>query len=122
MAKNKDISHGNGDDLSERENSGKDPGMEQSGPVFYLRLFVSGNSSRSEQAIQNIRQICEQYLPDRYELEVIDVTQHPEKTREYQILALPTLLKELPEPLRKVVGDLSEKEKVLEGLDIKWLK
>jgi len=112
MAKNKDISHGNGDDLSERENSGKDPGMEQSGPVFYLRLFVSGNSSRSEQAIQNIRQICEQYLPDRY----------PEKTREYQILALPTLLKELPEPLRKVVGDLSEKEKVLEGLDIKWLK
>ncbi len=122
MAKNKDISHGNGDDLSERENSGKDPGMEQSGPVFYLRLFVSGNSSRSEQAIQNIRQICEQYLPDRYELEVIDVTQYPEKTREYQILALPTLLKELPEPLRKVVGDLSEKEKVLEGLDIKWLK
>ena len=118
MAKNNDISHDTRENISDRENSGKDPEEEQFQPVFYLRLFVSGSSSRSQQAIQNIREICEQYLPGRYELEIIDVSQHPEKTREYQVLALPTLLKELPEPLRKVVGDLSEKEKVLEAMDI----
>jgi len=101
-----------------KEYSDRDRATEKSHNFFHLRLFVSGSSSRSQQAIHNIRQICEQYLPERYELEVIDVTEQPEKTREYQILALPTLLKELPEPLRKVVGDLSEKEKVLEGLDI----
>ncbi|MGM0739916.1 MAG: circadian clock KaiB family protein, partial [Bacteroidota bacterium] len=72
----------------------------------------------SQQAIQNIRQICEEYLTGEYELEVIDLSQNPEQARKYQILAVPTLLKELPLPLRKVVGDLSEKEKVLEGLNI----
>lgn len=85
---------------------------------YYLRLFVTGSTSRSQQAIQNLRQICEEHLQGRYELEVIDVAKDPDQARKYQILALPTLLKELPEPLRKIVGDLSEKEKVLEGLDI----
>jgi circadian clock protein KaiB len=65
-----------------------------------------------------LRQICEEHLQGEYELEVIDVAQEPDKAREHQILAVPTLLKELPPPLRKIVGDLSEKEKVLEGLDI----
>ena len=86
---------------------------------FYrLRLFVSGSTSRSQQAIQNLRRICEDHLQGRYDLEVIDVAKDPAQARQYQILAVPTLLKELPSPLRKIVGDLSEKEKVLEGLDI----
>ncbi|MEF8942661.1 MAG: circadian clock KaiB family protein [Desulfohalobiaceae bacterium] len=86
---------------------------------FYsLRLFVTGSTSRSQQAIQNLSQICEEYLQGRYKLEVIDVSKDPAQARQHQILAVPTLLKELPPPLRKIVGDLSEKEKVLEGLDI----
>ena len=88
---------------------------------FQLRLFVAGSTARSQQAIQNIRRICEENLQGQYSLEVIDVAEHPEQAREYQILAAPTLLKELPLPLRKVVGDLSEQEKVLEGLDIQPL-
>ena len=86
--------------------------------AFRLRLFVAGSTSRSQQAIHNIRQICEQHLQGRYDLEVIDVSQDPEKARQHHILAVPTLLKELPLPLRKIVGDLSKKDQVLQGLDI----
>ena len=85
---------------------------------FQLRLFVAGSTSRSQQAIQNIRRICEEHLKGEYSLEVIDVSQDPGQAKEHRILAVPTLLKELPLPLRKIVGDLSEKEKVLQGLDI----
>ena len=116
MAKNNDISKNNSASHSNQESSATEQGTIQTS--YQLRLFVTGSTSRSQQAIQNIREICEQYLPGQYELEIIDVSQDPQKTREYQILALPTLLKELPEPLRKVVGDLSEKEKVLEAMDI----
>jgi len=91
---------------------------DQTQSSFKLRLFVTGSTYRSQQAIQNIRQICEEHLEGQYELEVIDIYQAPEQAREHQIMAVPTLLKELPLPLRKIVGDLSEKEKVLEGLDI----
>ncbi len=96
----------------------KESEEKENGSVFHLRLFVTGNTSRSNRAIENIRQICEENLAGKYELEVINVSENPEQAREHQILAVPTLLRELPEPLRKVVGDLSEKEKVLEGLDI----
>ena len=108
---------GNSGINSERENSGELRG-DESRTAYHLRLFVTGSTSRSQQAIQNIRQICEEHLQGQYELEVIDVSQDPDQGREHQILAIPTLLKELPPPLRKIVGDLSEKEKVLEGLDI----
>lgn len=97
--------------------SEKDHSRDNEG-FYYLRLFVTGSTSRSQQAIQNLRQICEEHLQGRYTLEVIDVAKDPVQAREHQILAVPTLLKELPPPLRKIVGDLSEKEKVLEGLDI----
>ncbi|SRR6056297_2434756 len=104
------------------DTNGQDGGRSgQSGhsdAMLQLRLFVTGETPRSQQAIRNIRQICEEHLAGQYELEVIDVSRDPEQAREYQILAIPTLLKELPPPLRKVVGDLSEKEKVLKGLDI----
>jgi circadian clock protein KaiB len=85
---------------------------------YILRLFVTGTTVRSQHAITNMRQICEEHLAGRYELEVIDVYQEPEKTRDLQIVATPTLVKVLPEPLRRIIGDLSDREKVLAGLNL----
>src|ERR1700691_1979677 len=88
-------------------------------PAHYsLRLFVTGTTPRSARAIQNIRAICEENLQGRYDLEVIDIYQHPEQIKPEQIVVIPTLVKELPLPLRKMIGDLSNKEQVLIGLDI----
>lgn len=91
-----------------------DPNTEK----YILRLFVTGTTIRSQHAIANMRRICEEYLAGRYELEVIDVYQQPEKTRDLQIVAAPTLVKVLPEPLRKIIGDLSDRDKVLAGLNL----
>ncbi len=102
------------------ENFGPEKDRNPAQSSFQLRLFVAGSTARSQQAIQNIRRICEEHLQGQYSLEVIDISEHPEQAREHRILAVPTLLKELPPPLRKVVGDLSEKEKVLQGLDIQY--
>jgi circadian clock protein KaiB len=85
---------------------------------YVLRLFVTGTTVRSQHAIANMRRICEEFLSGRYELEVIDIYQEPEKTRELQIIATPTLVKVLPEPLRRIIGDLSDQEKVLAGLNL----
>lgn len=85
---------------------------------YVLRLYVSGNTSRSSRAILNLRQLCDEYLNGRYELEVIDIYQQPSRAREDQILATPTLVKSLPLPLRKLIGDLSETDKILVGLDL----
>lgn len=84
---------------------------------YILRLYVSGSSARSLQAVQNLKKICEEHLPD-YDLEVIDIYENPKAAREEQIIAAPTLVKKLPEPLRKFVGDLSNTKKILIGLDI----
>src|ERR1700751_5952706 len=85
---------------------------------YVLRLFVAGTTTRSQNAITNVRQICDQYLPGRFDLEVIDVYTHPEETRDFQIVATPTLVKVAPEPLRRIVGDLSDRERVLHGLSL----
>ena len=85
---------------------------------YRLRLFVSGSTPRSARAIQNIRTICEEKLQGRYNLEVIDIYQHPEMAKPEQIIVAPTLVKTLPLPVRKIIGDLSDKERVLVGLDI----
>jgi circadian clock protein KaiB len=85
---------------------------------YRLRLFVTGTTPRSARAIRNIRAICEDNLKGRYDLEVIDIYQHPELIKPEQIVVTPTLVKELPLPLRKMIGDLSNKEQVLIGLDI----
>lgn len=85
---------------------------------YRLRLFVSGSSPRSTRAIQNIRALCEERLQGRYDLEVIDIYQHPEHAGPEQIVVTPTLVRKLPLPLRKIIGDLSDKERVLVGLDI----
>lgn len=91
---------------------------EAGGERFVLRLFVTGTTVRSQHAIANMRRICKEYLDKRYDLEVIDIYQEPEKTREFQIVATPTLVKILPEPLRRIIGDLSNEEKVLAGLNL----
>jgi circadian clock protein KaiB len=85
---------------------------------YGLRLFVSGSTPRSVRAIQNIRAICEHQLCGRYELEVVDLYQHPEFAKPEQIIATPTLVRKLPLPIRKIIGDLSDTERVLIGLDI----
>lgn len=88
-------------------------------PVHYrLRLFVSGTTSRSARAIQNIRTLCEERLYGRYDLEVIDIYQHPEQMKPEQILVTPTLVKKLPEPVRKIIGDLSDRQRVLVALEL----
>ena len=85
---------------------------------YRLRLFVSGSTPRSARAIQNIRALCEERLHGRYDLEVIDIYQHPEQVKPEQIIVTPTLVKKLPLPFRKIIGDLSDKERVLVGLDL----
>lgn len=85
---------------------------------YILRLYVTGSTGRSLKAVYNLRKICEEHLPDNYDLEVIDIYKDPEAAREAQVIAAPTLVKKLPLPLRKFVGDLSNTQKVLVGLDI----
>jgi circadian clock protein KaiB len=86
---------------------------------FVLRLYVTGLTPRSTQAINTIKDICEEELQGRYELEVIDLAKQPELAKEEDIIAAPTLIKQLPSPLRRLIGDLSNKERVLLGLDLR---
>ncbi len=91
---------------------------EQGDERYVLRLYVTGSTPKSTQAILNLKKICEERLQGRYELEVIDIYQQPERARNEQIIAAPTLIKQLPSPLRKIIGDLSSEERVLVGLDL----
>ena len=86
---------------------------------YFLRLYVTGSTPKSTRAISNIKEICEEHLKGNYELEVIDLYQYPKLAKGEQIVALPTLIKKLPLPIRRLVGELSDMEKVLFGLDIK---
>ncbi len=85
---------------------------------FLLRLFVSGTSPNSVKAINNLKSICEFHLRDRYELEIIDIHQQPELVKYEDVAAVPMLIKSLPLPKRRLVGDMSEKDKVLKGLGL----
>ncbi|HEX6628278.1 MAG TPA: circadian clock KaiB family protein [Gemmatimonadaceae bacterium] len=86
---------------------------------YLLTLYVTGNSPRTKVAIDNLNRICSQELEGRYELEIIDVLENPQRAEDERILATPTLIKQLPPPLRRVIGDLSDKEKVLLGLEVR---
>jgi circadian clock protein KaiB len=88
-------------------------------PEYVLRLFVTGFTPCSQRAIDNLRNICEHYLAGRYRMEVVDLYQSPGLAHDEQIVAIPTLLKVQPFPPRRVIGDLSQVDKVLRGLDIK---
>jgi circadian clock protein KaiB len=85
---------------------------------YKLRLFITGSTPRSTRAIENMHLICEQNLKGQYDVEIVDVYQNPEATKELQIIATPTLVKILSEPLRRIIGDLSDHERVLAGLNI----
>lgn len=84
-----------------------------------LTLYIAGKTHKAVQAIENINRYCEEHLPDGYTLIVIDLKDHPELAESEQIIAIPTLIKQLPAPIRILVGDLSDKEKLLVGLNIK---
>ena len=86
---------------------------------YVLRLYISGSTSKSALAVENIKRICEQHLKNRYDLEVIDIYQQPNLARDEQIVAVPTLIKRLPPPVRRLIGDLSNVKKVLFGLDLR---
>jgi circadian clock protein KaiB len=92
---------------------------EEASTRYLLKLYVAGQSPKSVNAIANIKNICEEHLQGRYELEVIDLYQQPQLAQGEQIIALPTLIRKLPPPLRRIIGDLSNTERVLVGLDIR---
>jgi circadian clock protein KaiB len=88
------------------------------GQPYVLRLFITGTTSRSSRAIANLRRVCEERLHGEYDLEVVDIYQHPAAAQEHQILAAPTLVKLLPLPLRRIIGDLADEQRVLVGLGL----
>ncbi|HET9933551.1 MAG TPA: circadian clock protein KaiB [Polyangiaceae bacterium] len=85
---------------------------------FKLRLYITGRTAQSQRTIENLRLLCESELRGHYEVDVIDVLEHPVLAENEKILATPTLVKQLPEPVRKIIGDLSDRERVLIGLDL----
>lgn len=86
---------------------------------YILRLYITGMTPNSKRAVENVKRICEEHLAGRYELEVIDIYQQPSLAEGDQIIAAPTLIKKLPSPLKKLIGDMSNTEKVLLGLDLR---
>ena len=94
-------------------------GGRQSRPKWDLKLYVAGHTPRSIKALENLEKICQEHMPGQYRIEVIDVVQTPQLARGDQIIAVPTLVRRLPEPVRKIIGDLSNTEKVLVGLDLR---
>jgi circadian clock protein KaiB len=86
--------------------------------LWTLRLYVAGQTTKSMVAFSNLKKICEEHLPGKYKIEVIDLLENPKLASDHQILAIPTLIRKLPEPIRKIVGDLSDTERVLVGLDL----
>jgi circadian clock protein KaiB len=88
-------------------------------PMYLLRLYITGQTPRSETSVRNLRKVCDEYLTGRFELEIIDIYQQPELAQEAQIIAAPTLIKQLPLPLRRLVGNLSDTQRVVLGLDLK---
>lgn len=92
------------------------------GAHYSLQLYITGTTERSNEAVTNILNLCEKYLEGRYELEVVDIYQQPAKAADAQIIAAPTLIKHLPKPIKRLIGNLSDPEKVIVGLNLKKQK
>lgn len=90
-----------------------------SGEKWELRLYTAGQTPKSLAAIRNLKKVCEEHLAGRYEIEVIDLMANPRLAKDHQIVAIPTLVRKLPDPIRKIVGDLSDTERALVGLDLR---
>ncbi len=93
--------------------------METKDEIWELRLYIAGNTPKSQLALSNLKKYCEEHLKGKYVIEVIDLRVQPQLAEGDQILAVPTLVKKVPEPIRKIIGDLSNEEKVLVGLNIR---
>ena len=104
--------------LDAREEGSLEADVSLSEERFTLRLYIAGQTPRSLLALANLRKLCEEYLPGRYDLEVVDLILHPKRARTDQILAIPTLVRSLPTPIARIIGDLSDSEQVLLGLNI----
>lgn len=89
------------------------------GETWILRLYVAGHTPKSVTAFANLKKICEEHLEGCYEIEIVDLLENPQLAEGHQIIAVPTLVRQLPEPIKKIIGDLSNTERVLVGLDIK---
>lgn len=100
----------------------KSESAQQKNDQWILRLYVAGHTIKSITALDNLKKICEERLKNKYKIEVIDLLVNPQLSREHQILAIPTLVRKLPVPVRKIIGDLSDTECVLVGLDLKTRK
>lgn len=103
----------------EREEEFSDSASKNNNEAYVLRLYITGMTPNSKKAVQNVKKICEEYLAGRYELEIIDIYQQPALAAGEQIIAAPTLIKKLPLPLKRLIGDMSNTEKVLSGLDLR---
>jgi circadian clock protein KaiB len=95
---------------------GRAPGAEEK---WRLRLYVAGRSPKCVAALENLKRFCEERMPGQYEIEVVDLLENPRLAKDDQIVAIPTLVRKLPEPLRRIIGDLSNAERMLVGLDLK---
>jgi circadian clock protein KaiB len=96
------------------EQTAKQPG----GDVWHLRLYIAGDSPKSRTALANLKRLCEQQIPGQYEIEIIDLVKDPKLAKTHQIIAIPTLIRQLPEPMKRVIGDLSDADKALVSLDL----
>ena len=90
--------------------------------LWELRLYVAGKTAKSVAALENLKKICEQHLPGQYQIEVVDLLVHPQLAKGDQIVAIPTLVRKLPQPIRKVIGDLSNTDRALVGLQLRSVK
>ncbi len=96
-----------------------DASVERSGEKWELRLYTAGQTPKSVLAFNNLKRICDEHMPGRYQIEVIDLMRNPRLAKEDQIVAIPTLVRKLPQPLRKIIGDLSDTERTLVGLQLR---
>jgi circadian clock protein KaiB len=101
--------------MSASSKSGGKPTNEK----WELRLYTAGQTPKSLAAIRNLKKVCDEHLPGRYEIEVIDLLQNPRLAKDHQIVAIPTLVRKLPDPIRKIIGDLSDVDRTLVGLDLR---
>jgi circadian clock protein KaiB len=107
--------------MSQPENTAAGTDTE-AGEIWDLRLYVTGRSGKCLQAIENLRRVCEEHLPGRYRIEIVDLLESPRLAADDQILAIPTVVRKLPAPMRKIVGDLSDTDRLLVGLQFQTRK
>ena len=119
MKSKEGVSDSKSDGSAAKARSRNTPSLSKGEKVWELRLYVAGQTMKSMAAFANLRKICEEYLAGKYRIEVVDLTKNPTLAREDQIVALPTLVRKLPEPIVKIIGNLSDTERVLVGLQLR---